>query len=111
MRGAAANVEKRAIGTRRDQPPVVLGIEEAEGRLFLPNAIALELPWIGDAAPTFSGLFNGHHTAFGLLKTRNTIVQKALIGDFPSAFRGDQSLEAHDLTIMSATRRVNDHPV
>jgi hypothetical protein len=56
MRRASTDVQKGTVGTSRDQPPVVIGIKEAESGFFVPNPVTLELARIGDAALTRGGV-------------------------------------------------------
>ena len=66
VRRAATDVEKGTVGTSRDQPPVVIGIKEAESRFLVPNTVTLELTWIEDSAWTFGVLLHRRQRAFGL---------------------------------------------
>ena len=58
MRSPAADVEKRAVRASRDQPTVVISIKDAETRLFFPNAVTLDLAWIGGEASGFANFLH-----------------------------------------------------
>jgi hypothetical protein len=65
MCGTSTNVEKGAIRTGCDQPPVVIHIKEADGGLLVPNTVTLDVARIVAAAQTFDELLHWYHTGFG----------------------------------------------
>ena len=99
MPRTSADVEKGTIGTNRDQPPVVIGMKEAEGGFFVPNAVTLDVARIGPAA-MFGDLLHWHRTGCSSWKARPHHARS-------SALCEGHSLEAHHFVdhVTDATRQ------